>query len=340
MGQAFIYPTSADISLIEQEYLPRLQEGRIGLELFPVVTQDEDKVRWEQMDNFLGLQQVRGLNGEPNRVSRVGAKGYEMQPGYYGEFQVIDEAELTRRRKLGSFGDPIDISDLVAMAELNLQIRELDRIEAIVWTLMATGTFAVSNEQGILHTDTFPILTFTASPAWSTVATATPVADLRTIRLNQRGRSTNFGRAAKLYVNQKKVNQLLSNTNASDLGAYKKPQDGLQRTINLDDINKILLDQDLPQIVEYDAGYFNDAGTFVPHIADTQGILVGPRMSGATVGEYKMTRNANNPDLAPGSYSRTIDRGENEVPRTIEQHRGHNGGPCIFFPGSIVALTI
>ena len=79
----------------------------------------------------------------------------------------------------------------------------------------------MSNEQGILHTDTFPILTFTASPAWSTVATAIPVADLRTIRLNQRGRSTSFGRQAKLYVNQKKVNQLLSNTNAADLGGYK-----------------------------------------------------------------------------------------------------------------------
>lgn len=317
-----------------------MEEGRVGLELFPVVTQDEDKIRWEQLDNFTGLQQVRGLNGEPNRVTRVGSKGYEMQPGYYGEFQQIDEAELTRRRQLGTFGTPINVADLVGMGQRHLLVRELDRIELIVWTLLTTGTFAVSNEQGILHTDTFPILTFTADPAWSTVATAIPVADLRTIKLNQRGRSTSFGRNAKLYVNQKKVNQLLSNSTATDLGGYKKPLDGLQRIVALDDINKILLDQDLPEVVEYDAGYLNDAGTFVPFIPDTKGVLVGPRLSGATVGEYKMTRNANNPDLTPGRYTKVIDRGEMEVPRTIEVHEGHNGGPAIFFPGSVVALTI
>src|SRR5262245_58703400 len=101
MPQTFIYPTSAQIMEIEPELLPRLEEGRVGLELFPVVDQDEDKVRWEQQDNYTGLQNVRGLNGEPGRVNRVGAKGYEMQGGAYGDFQEIDEAELTRRRKLG-----------------------------------------------------------------------------------------------------------------------------------------------------------------------------------------------------------------------------------------------
>jgi hypothetical protein len=53
-----------------------------------------------------------------------------------------------------------------------------------------------------------------------------------------------------------------------------------------------------------------------------------------------MTRNANNPGMAPGRYQKIIDRGENEVPRKIEVHRGHNGGPVIYFPGSIVAMTI
>jgi hypothetical protein len=336
----FVWPTSAEVQEIEQLYLPRLEDGRVGLELFPVVSEDVDEVMWEQMDNFQGLQGVRGLNGEPGAVKKTGAKRYQMRPGYYGEFERIDEEELTRRRKLGTFGQPIDIGDLTTIADRKLMQRELDRIEWIVWTLLTTGTFAVSNSAGILHTDTFPIQTFTASPAWSSTSTATPVADLRTIALNQRGLSTNFGAAATLYVNKVKANQLLSNSNSNDLGKYKQDGNGQQVLVTVSDINKILLAQDLPQIEVYDAGYYDETGTFNTYLPNNKGVLVGPRMSGATVGEYKMTRNANNPDLGPGRYQKVIDRGENEVPRIIEVHRGHNGGPVLYFPGSIVALTI
>jgi hypothetical protein len=337
---SFAYPTSSLIQAIDQDMLPVMEAGRVGLELFPTETQDEDQVRWEQQDNFMGLQAVRGLNGEPSRVAKTGAKGYAMQPGYYGEFELIDEAELTRRRQFGTFGTPIDISDLVGIAEQKLLQRELDRKEWIVWTLLQSGIFSVQSEDGVLHQDAFPILTFTASPAWSTTATATPVADLRSIRLMQRGHSVAFGRAATLYVNQKKVNQLLSNSNQADLGSYKKPADGLQRLVQLEDINRILLDQDLPQIVEYDRGYYTDAGVWNPWIADNKGVLIGPRLNGAAIGAYKMTRNVNNPDLAPGSYSRVIDRGDNDIPRTIEVHKGHNGGPAIYYPGCVVTLNI
>lgn len=336
----YTYPTSRQIQQIEQDLLPRLEAGRLGLELFPTVTVEDDEIVWDQLDNFLGLQQVRGLDGQPKRVRKTGAKRYSMKPGVYGEFEYIDEEELTRRARLGTWADAIALDDLVGIAQTKLLQRRLDRIELIVWTLMTTGTFSVASEDGILHTDTFAISTFTASPAWSTTATATPIADLRTIKLTQRGHSISFGRQAKLYINSKKVNQLLSNSNAADLGGYKKPQDGLQRIVNLGDVNSILVDQDLPEIVEYDEGYLNDSGTFVPFIADTAGVLIGPRRSGATIGEYRMTRNANNPNLAPGAYTRVIDRGEEKIPRTIEVHDGHNGGPAIFFPGSVVALTI
>lgn len=337
---SFAYPTTQELRLIEQELLPRLEDGRVGIQLFPVEEVDEWELRWEQEDNYTGLQQVRGLNGEPNRVKKTGAKAYSAVPGVYGEFERIDEAELTRRRQYGTYDQVMDISDLTGKADLKLQQRELDRIELIVWTLLTTGSFAVANEAGVLHTDVFPLLTFTASPAWSTTATATPVADLRLIQLNQRGRSTSYGRQSTVYVNKKKANQLMSNSNANDLGGYKQPQNGLQRTVNLDDVNTILLAQDLPQIAVYDAGYLDDTSTFQPFIPDTKGVLVGPRTSGAPVGAYRKTRNANNPDLGPGSYAKVVDRGEMEVPRTLEVHRGHNGGPVIFFPGSITVLNI
>jgi hypothetical protein len=335
--QTFIYPTSAQLRQIEQELLPQLEAGRLGLELFPIVTVDEAEVIWEQMDKFTGLQQLRGMNGSPTRVKKTGASRFSMKPGLYGEFEQIDEGELTRRRQLGTFGQPVNINDLTGTAQTKLLQRRLDRIEWIIWTLLSSGTFFVANENGVLHTDSFNIQTFTATPLWSVPATATPVKDLRNIRLQARGVSTSFGAAAKLYCNQKKVVDILNNSNAADLGKYT--QNGGDKLVTLEDVNRILIAQDLPQIVEYDRGYIDDNGTFQTFIPDGKGILIGPRTSGASVGEYQMTRNANNPDLGPGPYTRVIDRGEDVIPRTVEVHDGHNGGPAIFFPGSVVAIT-
>jgi hypothetical protein len=53
-----------------------------------------------------------------------------------------------------------------------------------------------------------------------------------------------------------------------------------------------------------------------------------------------MTRNANNPDLAPGPYMRVIDTGEIVIPRSIEVHDGHNGGPVIYFPSAVVVMSV
>jgi hypothetical protein len=52
-----------------------------------------------------------------------------------------------------------------------------------------------------------------------------------------------------------------------------------------------------------------------------------------------MTRNVNNANSAPGPYTKVIDRGELQVPRTIEVHDGHNGGPAIFYPSAVIKLS-
>jgi len=102
----------------------------------------------------------------------------------------------------------------------------------------------------------------------------------------------------------------------------------------------------LPNIVPYDMGYLADpatpggASTFVPFIPDATAIVIGKRTDGAPIGNYQMVRNATNPDMGPGAYMKVIDRGEIQVPRAIEVHDGHNGGPAIFFPSAIVRMSV
>lgn len=334
----FIYPSSVQLTQIAQILEPRLQIGRVGFEIFPMRTVDAHLLQWEQMDNFIGLQQVRGLNGDPNRVKPVGMKRYMMEPGIYGEYGLIDEHELTVRRPMGDFTGQINITDLVLARQNQLLARRLDRVELIIWTLLTTGTFSVADGAATLHTDSYTFQSFDASVGWGTAATSTPLADLRAVQLKSRGYSVDFGSAAKAYMNRTTFNQLLSNTNASDLGGRKA---AFGESINgPDGVNRVLAADDLPGIVIYDQGYLDSTGTFQLFIPNGFIVVVGARPSGQVVGEYRMTRNANNPNLAPGAYMKVIDRGVDTVPRSIEVHDGHNGGPVIFFPSAIVVMDV
>lgn len=333
----YVYPTASRLREIEQELAPRLLADDPLNEIMPIVEVDESVIEWEQEDNYVGLQQVRGLNGEPPRVARIGAKRYLAEPGVYGEFLAVDERELTKRRRAGQYTDHIDLTDLVMKLQDQLLQRRLDRWRYIGWTLLATGTFSVAGLNGaVIHTDSYTTQTYTAGVTWATSATATPLANLRAVKLLGRGKGVSFGRRAKAYMNAATVNSLLGNLNSNDL--FGKRIGGGDTPISLRSLNSIFLDDDLPTVEEYDGGYLNDAGTFVPFIPNNKVVVVGERATGARIGEYQMTRNANNPNAAPGPYTRVIV--EEKPPIKVEVHDGHNGGPALFFPSAVVVMTV
>ena len=333
-----IYPTNAELTEIAQNLIPRLAANRPIFQKFPLKDVDAHLIMWEQEDNYVGLQQIRGMNGAPPRVSQVGLKRYQMEPGIYGEFMTIDEFEITARRAFGTFATAVDITDLVMRRQRQLLQRRLDRIEYILWTLVTAGTFSVSGPGGaVLQTDSYSFQTYNGS-AWATVATATPLADLRAVQLKGRGYSVDFGPSAEVWMNRVTYNNMIANENANDL--YGRRISGFGTINNLTDLNNLLTRDGLPSVVVYDQGYLNDSGTFVPYLSDTAPIVFGKRTDGAPIGAYAMTRNANNPGLAPGAYMRVIDRGEEQVPRLIEVHDGHNGGPEISFPSAVVTMDV
>jgi hypothetical protein len=97
----FTFPTAAELRSVEQELLPSLIANDDVFDVFPMRNADADLLMFDKKDNWLGLMQVRGLNGSPPLVRRPGAKRFIQTPSYYGEVAVIDETELTRRRAWG-----------------------------------------------------------------------------------------------------------------------------------------------------------------------------------------------------------------------------------------------
>lgn len=334
----YTYPQATELKAIEQDLLPAIIEDDPIFDEFPIVESDKDRLMWEQLDNFLGLQQVRGLNGAPRLVRRPGSKTYDMEPGVYGEFTPIDEKELTQRRRLGSFDEPIAIDDLVGQSQALLLQRRIDVQRYIIWTLLTSGTFSVANKEGsILHTDTFPIQTLTAATPWTDSADAVPDQDFRSAQLLSLGHSVSFGRDAKAWMNRVTANYLLNVTNSLSLFGRRTNYGATYNTIA--DMNNWLESNDLPQIQVYDKFYLNDSGVATRFIPSGKVVIIGKRPNNARLGEYRMTRNANNPRLEPGAYTRVIDLGEISVPRQIHVHDGHNGGPVIYYPSGVIVLT-
>ena len=338
----YTFPSSAELREIEQDKVPLLIQDDPLFEMFPIVEVNEHLLIWEQFDNFLGLQQWRGFDGAPMNVKQTALKQYEMAPGVYGETEIISEQELTIARVPGTFGDPIIFDRLVALRQDKLLLRRLQRIRWIGWTLFTTGAFTVASPQGgTVHTDTYNLQTFSAGTAWSTPATSTPLADIRTAQLKARGHSVVFDASAKLFMNRKQYNRMIANTNTSDL--FGRRSAGLQTINNVGQLNELLTGDNLPNIVVYDEGYFDDSATFQQWIPDGTAVLVGRRTTGVAIGEYRLTRNANNPGGAPGAYTVVRDMGAEiggRTPRQLLVEDGHNGGPVVFFPSAIVIMSV
>jgi hypothetical protein len=341
----FVYPQNREIRIIGPIKVARMSAERVGFEICPMNNVPAARVEWVQSDNFIGLQQLRGLDGAPSHVKRVGKNRYGYEPGVYGEFETIEETELTKRAGSVTTDVPIDVSDLVLEGQKQLIIRELDRQESIIWTLLSTGTFSITSPNGqVVFTDTFAVQTYAAGVAWATLATAAPFVDFRAAALLSRGKGVRFDATATAYMNQTTANNMLNNTNANDIGGKREAAGA--NFLSLSDLNKWLLANDLPQIKVYDEGYYDDTNTFQLFIPNAKVVVVGKRTDGETVGEYQLTRNANNPGYAPGSYEHVEDRtgnapdGQKQVPANIKIHRGHNGGPVLFFPSAIVVMSV
>jgi hypothetical protein len=334
----FTYPTSVELTEVEAVKLEVLTQNSPAFRFFPFRGARSHLLEWTQRDTYGGMQQIRGLNGEPPRVMPVGEKSYIAKPGVYGEHMALDETELTLRAANVN-GGPMNIDDMVTERQDQLLSRRLVRQEWLIWKLLIDGHFAVLAANGTVeHVDGYQQQQFTASVPWGTVATATPMADVRNAGLLFRGQSASGGTGATLLMNSVTASQLLGNTNTADIRPFLMA--GSAPTVSTQGVNQIFLQNGLPTIEIYDETYLDESLAVTNFIPNNVAILIARRNSGAPLGEFRYTLNINNPGGTPAPYTRVIDRFDTHIPRDIEVHDGFNGGPVLFYPGSIVKMNV
>jgi hypothetical protein len=341
----YVYPTSNELIAIDQQNLPLMRKDDPIFEILPPITKDVAQLTWEQEDNYFGLMQIRGYNGTPPRVSQVGLSQYMARPGVYGEEMVIDEQEVTERRRMGSFNEPIDVQDLVMKRSKQLMHREIAREAVLGWNLLINGYFEVYSNLsgGLIHRDAYTQRLYTATTPWiANPTTSTPLADFRAVELFSRGYSINLGSAATAWMNRKTFNGLVANRNAADLYGQRTGglfAAGMDVGLNLANINSVLLGEGLPQIKIYDGFYYDDSNTLQQFIPDSKVLVEGKRTDGARLGNWVYTRNRGNADLAAGPTYKVYETANTAIP-DVMVYRGFNGTHQLLFPSGFVVMSV
>ena len=321
--------------------IARGTEGRLGMKLLPLKERDETTLTYERHRVIRGLQGARGENGPTTPATMPGSDKFTVDPGRFGSHFLITEKDLENRRKVGSWTEFDSDSALTAKATTILNQLYLDRIEYNIFTLLLEGAIEILDDNGRqVFYDIYDIKKSTPSPTLDNQSTATPLRYLRELlELIERGTSIDF-RGGTILMNRVTLNVILGNTNATDIGGLKMQYGS--NVLSLKDINEIFLANDLPALEVYDEGYYpQPEGTaFQKFIPNGKALLLGKRKDGEAIGEYTLTRAAQNgDDSSPGMWFTVRDK-RDRAPAKIILECGHNGGGRIFYPEGVCALTL
>jgi hypothetical protein len=316
-----------------QLYLPRALESRELLKILPLTKDNSTTLIYERQQLNTGLQGARGLGGRSNAVRKPGMDQFKVQPGYYGDHWMITEEELVNLRDAGTWDDFASYATQAARGTQHLTQRFLDRCEYSIAQMMLTGGFTAADASGVIkHRDLFNVPSYTPATLFSDLANSQPLNYIRDlIPVLELGKSVSFMKGFML-MSRPTANLILKNQNNADLNG-RRLQYG-STVNNLDDYNDLLASNDLPKIKVYDGGYYADppgtAPTFARFITNGAIVLVGVREDGEQLGEYRMTRAAQNENSAPGEWYQVEDR-RSKDPCQVILRSGHNGGPVPYY---------
>ena len=341
MPSQFELQGAVNVRKIAQVKLKRLAEGRLGLELFPLVKVNANVITYEQMGVFRGLMATRHQSGPAGRARLPGANAWTAPPGYYASTVVIDEPDILNRRELGSWDQWDDDGRQTAMASDLLTQQMLDRMEKNAFDLLFTGSYVVVDQAGTeAMRDVYPIQQFTPGTAFSNRSASTPLDFIRTTvaTLEAAGVSVDY-RGGTLLMNRSTANEVVGNQNAADIGG-KRLANGATANA-LEDVNALLLANDLPQIQIYNEGYYQEpegTGPFTRFAPTGKIALVGKRTDGEPVGESNVTRAAQN-DGQAADWFLFVNDYRKAVPARIEVTGGFNGGPKAYHPEALAIIN-
>lgn len=351
MALIFQVPTSFALDIVTQEFVNSISGADID-EIMPERDFDTYEVRWDERDSERGMTAPHAMDTDPKIDKRPGSVTRNYTPIPFKESDVLKESDLLVPRALGTASNIINATAEVARIMKARMLKTKARVNWLRWQTLHGGF--VIDENGVKETQTFPIQTHDASN-WSDHANSTPFADIMAASLKFEATGAS-AQGAKIYINQRTLNDVLQNKNENDLWGFRGDKFGAI-TFSLDDVNKIFPANGLPILVLNNNGYIDEAGAFKTFIANAKAIIVGKRQEGEVVGNFARTISLHrfvNGAPAPGYFEiievngqpnqgagqiNLVQLGQSANP-SVKMTGGVYGGTLLWYPRSIIRMDV
>ena len=168
------------------EDIPRQVETFRGMDIMPLVTQPGPRVEWDIKRPLGGMTQAVARGAESPIIHRRGVGQASFEPAHFREKVILGESDVTTLRKLGTWEQRLTAAEQIADIMVDLNDRLENRIEWMRWQPIVNNSLTI-NENKVQFTVSYNMPGIhrpTASPLWSTTATADPITNIQTwIRL-------------------------------------------------------------------------------------------------------------------------------------------------------------
>jgi hypothetical protein len=164
------------------EDIPTLTNVYRGQELMPLVTQPGPRVEWDIKRPLGGMTQAVARGAESPVIHRRGVGQASFEPAHFREKVILGESDVTTLRKLGTWEQRSTAAELIADIMVDLNNRLETRLEWMRWQPVVANALTI-NENKVQFTVSYNMpgrQRPTASPLWTTYATADPLTDIQT----------------------------------------------------------------------------------------------------------------------------------------------------------------
>lgn len=283
MSRIYLIPTNEELRPPIQNYTENV-ENLLGLQILPWADSFAQAIETEVTEDSEGMTAPHVLGSDTKTDKRPGSKRFRYEPLYLKESDVLNEADILRARRLGTYGQPISLLEEVTKLAKARAAKTMRRVEWTIWKTL--GGQLQFDENGVKVNETFAVQTHNPIALWSDLANSKPLTDLDTMGDKFDGTGASM-EGARIVANRQTWRYVMANQNDADLKALDKTQWGNFRFM-FSALAKIIEDKCGAKIESYDRGY-KSGGVFTKYLGLGQVRVIGNRDDGMPVGNWWRT---------------------------------------------------
>lgn len=344
--------TAYEFVQLSREVLQTTPDQMEGLKILPDDNKQTNMFALLKKRPFKGIAQWRGMGGtaKPSRSPF----SYEndvcfIRPGYWAEFQEIDEIMMRTVAQPGIHSAPFDLVDYEGqlMFDISMKLHQLK--ELLIWQALVNGYVEERDENGlVVWSQRYKITRARFSVSACDVQNSTPLADLACIVNSVIGvTGARFDTdGAVMYANSRTWECLLRNQNPRDIGRM-----GLTACCDapgMERLAQFFMARGLPVPKRYNGIYIDNQGRSNFYIPTGKIVMIGRRIDGQRIGAFYQPPTLVQCGTAQAAGHGTfVVRQDNACPdsrmewrgaRKIRWTYGLEGIPVLEYPTSVIVI--